>query len=117
MMLWPRCKVLRRALLACLLVPLFCGCPRSILLRSQDLGPGMTKEQVAQLFAHHEVLHSGHTQADLTFATKKFQTNVVCAYWVTYLPRRRLFTHNAESCRVFFDDKGTIIGYRFERPD
>ena len=77
----------------------------------------MTIEEVQLLFHNHEVLVSGRTAADLAFATRLFQTNVACEYWVSYVPRRKLSPVHWDVCSVFFDGESRIIGYKLECPD
>jgi hypothetical protein len=73
-------------------------------------------DEVAKLFSQYDVSSGTGDVANLEFATRLFQTNTPCAFWVRYVRKNRPF-HDFESCSVFFDAKKYIIGYKHDRPD
>lgn len=107
-----------RLVAALMVVLAFLGCRGPLRRDAERLYPGMTMGDVSGIFSQYAVSSSGTGDvASFQFATRLFQTNTACAFWITYAPKNKGVFSVFEVCDVFFDTNQIIIGYKYDLPD
>ena len=92
------------------------GCEDSLHKDAQRLTRGMTRTDVSQLLKKYVIFTQGTNSANLHGATYIFEPEQTVSYWISYVPKHRLF-HNFASCKVYFDGRDVIVAYSYDRPD
>ena len=93
------------------------GCSNGLKSTAYKLKMGMTTNDVYALFKKYDVLgaRTGNI-AHMNPNAIMYRTNIPIYYRITFIPKNGgIF--NYESCKIYFDENGYIIGYYYERPD